>query len=87
MPNRFTAAAKAAREATNKELADELATISTLSRDKIQELLPTKKDKQAFALLMEQVVADTTMDAKLAFLQDNLQSAGVVALKLLKVLV
>jgi hypothetical protein len=85
--NRFAKVAKAAREATNKQLADELALVSTLKRDKINELLPTKKDKEAFARLMEQVEKDTTMDEKLAFLQENLQSAGVVALKILKVLI
>ena len=87
MPNRFTEAAKAARELTNKQLADELAAISILNRDKIQELLPEKKDKEAFIKLMEQVEADTAMDQKLAFLQENIKSAGAVALKLLKAFV
>lgn len=86
MANRFSNAAKQAREATNKELATEISAISNFSRDKINELLPTKKDKEAFVKLMEQVDADTTMDEKLAYLQDNLKSAGVVALQLLKAL-
>ncbi len=87
MANRFTEAAKAAREATNKQLADELAIISSLQRDKINELLPAKKDKEAFIKLMEQVEADTAMDEKLAYLTENIKSAGTVALKILKVLV
>jgi regulator of sirC expression with transglutaminase-like and TPR domain len=87
MPNRFSSAAKAARDATNKQLASELASVSKFSRDQINELLPTKKDKEAFIQLMAQVEADTTMDEKLAFLTDNIQTAGKVALTLLKALV
>lgn len=87
MPNRFTAAAKAAREATNKQLATEIAAVSKFSRDSINEILPTKKDKEAFIKLMEQVEADTDMDNKLAYLVENIQSAGVVAINLLKALV
>lgn len=88
MSNRFTNAAKLAKDATNKQLADELAAISiSLNRDKIQELLPTKKDKEAFVDLMKQVEAETAMDEKVAYLQQNIVSAGTVALKLLKVLV
>ena len=88
MSNRFEQAAQLARKATNKELASELAAISNgLSRESIQELLPTKKDKEAFIELMKQVEADTEMDIKMAYLEENLQSAGKVALKLLKVLI
>ena len=87
MSNRFTDAAIKAREATNKQLADELSAISSLNREKIQELLPQKKDKEAFLKLMEQVEADTAMDEKIAFLQANIASVGSVALKLLKALV
>ncbi|MGZ5273934.1 MAG: hypothetical protein ACXWCA_06450, partial [Kaistella sp.] len=76
MPNRFTDAAIKAREATNKQLADELSAISSLNREKIQELLPQKKDKEAFLKLMEQVEADTAMDEKIAFLQANIASVG-----------
>lgn len=87
MPNRFTEAARIAREATNKELASEIAAISnSLNRDRIDELLPTKKDKEAFLELMAKVEADTAMDEKLAYLQENLKSAGSVAIKLLKIL-
>ena len=81
---RFKKAAEEARELTNKQLADELAAISTFNRDKIQDLLPEKRDKEAFIKLMEQVEADTAMDEKLAFLQDNIKSVGAVAFKLLK---
>lgn len=87
MSNRFKQAAKDARDATNKELADQIAKVSTFSQEKINELLPVKKDKEAFLKLMEQVEKDTQMDEKLAYLQENIQSAGKVALLLLKALV
>jgi hypothetical protein len=86
MANRFSNAAKQAKDITNKDLATEISAISNFSRDKINELLPSKKDKETFVKLMEQVEADTTMDEKLAYLQNNLKSAGVVALQLLKAL-
>lgn len=85
--NRFSDAAKAAKEATNKQLEDQLADIKSLDAAKIRELLPADKDKKAFNDLMDQVKADTTMDEKLAFLTTNIKSAGVVAFKLLKGLV
>ncbi|MEP7266277.1 MAG: hypothetical protein ABI844_01530 [Saprospiraceae bacterium] len=87
MPNRFTKAAKLAADATNKELTNELSSITSLRRENFDDLLPSKKDKEAFIKLMEQVEADTEMDLKLAFLQDNIASVGSVAFKLLKFLV
>jgi hypothetical protein len=84
---RFSAAAKRARELTNKQLATEIAALSAaVSRDRLQELLPLKQDKEAFLELMEQVEAETTMDEKLAFLSANLATAGKAALNVLKIL-
>ena len=82
--NRFTKAAKDARNATNKELSEEIARVSTFSQEKLKELLPTKKDKEAFVLLMEQVEKETSMDNKIAYLQENIQSAGKIVFTLLK---
>ncbi len=87
MPNRFSDAARRASDITNKELATELSVLSNLNREKIKKLLPLKRDKQAFIELMKEVEADTTMDEKLAYLQQNINSAGTVALRLLKALV
>ena len=85
--NRFTEAAMAASDTTNSDLADKIANVTKLDLETINDIIPLKRDKEAFALLMEQVNADTTMDTKLAFLQDNLQTVGTVAFNLLKVLV
>ena len=85
--NRFTKAAREAAQMTNKQLATELATVGNLNRDKIQDLLPKKKDKKAFVDVMKEVEAETTMHEKIAYLQNNIQSAGKVAFTLLKALV
>jgi hypothetical protein len=83
---RFAEAAKKAANMTNKQLQSELSTVGTLDQNKIQELLPLKQDKQAFIELMKEVEAETTVDQKIAFLQNNVSSAGKVAFTLLKAL-
>jgi len=83
----FTDAAQKASSLTNKQLGSELSKVGNLDEAKIEELLPLKKDKTAFIELMKEVTAETTMDEKLAYLQGNIQSAGKVAVTLLKALV
>lgn len=85
--NRFAKAAQKAKEITNKQLADEIAAVSKLSRENINQLLPLKKDKEAFAELMAQVESDTDMDTKLNFLKGNIDTVGKVAFTVLKALV
>lgn len=85
--NRFTVAAGEAAVLTNDELAEEIAKTTNLDLETINDIIPLKRDKDAYASLMAQVNAETTMDEKLAFLQDNIQTVGAVAFKLLKVLV
>ena len=84
---RYRTAARKARNLTNKQLGTELALLSPLSRAELNKLLPRKTDKQAFLALMSQVEAGTAMDTKLAFLRDNLQTAGKVVFKVLKAFV
>jgi hypothetical protein len=45
---RFAEAAGQAANITNQELATEIASVSVLSRSKIEQLLPNKRDKEAF---------------------------------------
>lgn len=82
--NQFSESAEKNRRKTNDELADELAPLISLSRKRLQELLPKKRDKQAFRELMEKVEDETEMDAKLAYLQDNVKTVGEVIFKVLK---
>lgn len=84
MANRYRNAAIRAKDLTNKQLGEELTRLSPLNDNKLRELLPTKRDKEHFADLMTIVEKETAMDKQLAYLGENLQTAGKVALKLLK---
>lgn len=85
---RFAEAAQKARELTNKQLATEIAALSNgMNRDRLNELLPQKRDKEAFLELMRVVEDETAMDEKIAFLGENLKTAGAAALKVLSILV
>ena len=55
-----------------------------MNRDALQDLLPTKKDKQAFLDLMSQVEAEKDIEEKLGYLRDNLATAGRLVFKLLQ---
>jgi hypothetical protein len=82
--NRYSNAAKAAADLTNKQLAEELAKLGPANAARLNELLPEKKDKEAFAKLMAIVENETRLDNQLAFLAANLQTAGKAALRVLK---
>ena len=82
--NRYRKAAIKARELTNKQLATELASIGPVDRDRFNDLLPQKRDKEAFIELMKVVEDEAEMDRQLAYLRDNLATAGKVALRVLR---
>lgn len=84
MTNRYAKAAKKAAELTNKQLSGELAMLGPLNDEKLRELLPKKKDKEAFANLMAVVESETAEDEQLAYMSENIQTVGKVALKVLK---
>ncbi|MDP4709865.1 MAG: hypothetical protein NWR67_13970 [Saprospiraceae bacterium] len=87
MENRFKEAAIKARQMTNKQLASEITSLTKLTRDELNELLPAKKDKEAFVELMNAVQDETDMDNKLAYLRENMETAGTIVFKLLKAIV
>lgn len=88
MANRFKAAARKASDMTNKQLGTEIAAITShLTRDTLQKLLPRKTEKEAFLELMQQVEQEKEMDERIAYLRENIQSAGKVVFKLLGLLV
>jgi hypothetical protein len=88
MPNRFTDAAHKAQVLTNKQLATEIAALSSaMDREKFQSLFPKKEEKEAFVALMAEVEKETSDAEKIAFLQQNLTTAGTVVLKALKLLI
>lgn len=84
---RFRDAAKEAADLTNKELAGRIAELTPISSAQLQELLPSKRDKEDFVALMRVVEEETNMENQLTFLRNNLATAGKVALKALKLFV
>ncbi len=81
---RYTIASKKAKDLTNKQLGEELAKIGPLSDNALKDILPRKRDKEEFAKLMAVVEKETETDNQLTYLTENLQTAGVVVLKVLK---
>jgi hypothetical protein len=81
---RYRDAARAAADLTNKELGTRIAELAPVSMDTLQELLPTKRDKADFVDLMRVVEEETEVENQLAFLRDNLATAGKAALKALR---
>jgi hypothetical protein len=84
---RFRDAAREAADLTNKELASRIAELTPVSAAQLQQLLPTKRDKEDFVALMRVVEEETSVENQLNFLRDNLATAGRVALKALKLFV
>jgi hypothetical protein len=88
MPNRFTEAALRAQALTNKQLATEVAALSSaMNREKFHTLFPKKEEKEAFVALMAQVEKETSDEEKIVVLQQHLATAGSVVVKALKLLV
>lgn len=81
---RYSDAAKRARDLTNKQLGADIASFSKFTSDDIGKLLPAAKDKQAFLALMAEVEKETSIDDKLNFLRNNIETAGKAALQVLK---
>jgi hypothetical protein len=84
---RFRDAAREAADLTNKQLAGRIAELTPISSTQLQELLPSKRDKEDFVALMRVVEEETNMENQLTFLRDNLATAGKVALKALRLFV
>lgn len=87
MMGRFSKAAREAADMTNKELAGRIAELTPITSAQLQELLPSRRDKEDFVNLMRVVEDETDLENQLNFLRDNLATAGRVALKALKLFV
>lgn len=83
MANRFSKIAEDARQKTNEQLAGELAGLKPLSAEQLQELLPSKSDKEKLAKLMAIVTASTSHNQKVAALASNIDELGGVLVKVL----
>lgn len=81
---RFERISREAREATNRELAGEISSLTFLTQDEVRRLLPRKVDKERFGTLMAIVAAETDDNRKIAALRENLDEVGGVLMTVLK---
>ena len=81
---RFEAISREAREQTNRNLAGEISSLTFLTEEDVERILPRKADKERFGTLMAIVSAGTDDNTKVAQLRDNLDDLGRVLIKVLK---
>ena len=68
---------------TNEQLAGELAKLTPLTMDEINDLLPSKIDKQRFQQLLDIVGSSAAENNKVAQLTQNIGEVGGVVVRLL----
>ena len=83
---RFERISREARESTNRALANEISSLTFLTEEDVERLLPRKVDKERFGSLMAIVAAGTDDNTKVAALRENLDEVGTVLVKILKLL-
>jgi hypothetical protein len=83
---RFERISREVREQTNRDLADEISSLTFLTEEDVERILPRKIDKEHFAKIMAIVAAHTDDNTKVAALRDNLNDVGRVLVKVLKLL-
>jgi hypothetical protein len=83
---RFERISREAREQTNRALADEISSLTFLTEEEVERILPRKVDKERFGDLMAIVPAHTDDNTKVASLREKLDEVGVVLVKVLKLL-
>ncbi|MDJ0700806.1 MAG: hypothetical protein QNJ07_13205 [Woeseiaceae bacterium] len=80
MPFDFQLQAKA----TNKEFAEELARLTTLTTKDVERLFPRKIDKQRFEQLMQIVNASANRNKRIAALENNFKAFSMSVMRLLE---
>lgn len=83
---RFERISSQAREQTNRALADEISSLTFLTEEDVERILPRKVDKEHFGTIMSIVAARTDDNTKVAALRDNLDEVGRVLVRILKLL-
>jgi hypothetical protein len=83
---RFERISREARESTNRALAGEISSLTFLTEDDVERLLPRKQDKETFGTLMAIVASRTDDNAKVAALRENMDAVGLVLVRILKLL-
>lgn len=75
------------RMQTNKELADEIAALTTLTSAQLEKLLPKKQDKKQLKELIKIVNAATSENTRIATLRTKMKKLGGVVFKILKTVI
>jgi hypothetical protein len=83
---RFETISREAREQTNRALADEISSLTFLTEEDVERILPRKIDKEHFGTIMAIVAAHTDDNTKVAALRENLDDVGRVLVRVLKLL-
>jgi hypothetical protein len=81
---RFERISREARDETNRALANEISSLTFLTEEDVDRILPRKADKEAFGVLMAIVAARTSEGAKVASLKKNMDQVGRVLVKVLR---
>lgn len=71
-------------ELTNSQLAGELAKVSPLTADEVEQMLPRKADKQRLGDLINIVNSSASRNRKVAKLTDNIADLGAVVVRMLE---
>lgn len=83
---RFQKISREARDQTNQVLADEITSLTLLTAEDVERILPRKIDKERFGTLMAIVASHTDNNTKLMAIGERLDELGDVLLKVLGVL-
>lgn len=81
---RYADVATKAAELTNKQLANEISSISNLRDRDIDKLMKLKEDRMKFIELMSKVESETSETEKEAYVIDNVANLAPVIVKALK---
>ena len=84
---RFSDILKTTAEQTNAELSADIAAATTLKESQINNLFPTKPDKENLLRLLTIVNAATSDNQKVTQLKTNIDNIAGTVLKLVKLLV
>ncbi len=71
-------------KATNKEFAEELARLTTLTTKDVERLFPRKIDKQRFEQLMQIVNASANRNKRIAALEKNIKTFSMSVMRLME---
>ena len=82
---RFSDILAKSAEKTDVDLASEISSLVHLTNEEIEQLSPTRADKEKLIHLLEIVNAATDDNKKISLFKENIENLAGVALRLIKV--